>query len=522
MVQHLPSELLQKIFSYFSPEDIKILHACILVNRQWCRNAVALLWLNPFLTSSSPKIISTYVSFLSDDVKKNVGIRESEYCGHSLFDYPAFLREFDFKCVNRAVSAWLLSRKPLKEKNMCDSSDKSDNAKSLSTSLLLFQEICKVLLTRSRHISSFTIDVTEFDPSADLLYQTINLCEINLSRLGNLVLSGNFNKSRVLCAFDKVSRNIRSLTIAEDTRNGPSTEVVTPMQPMADFITAQHRLTEFTLEQCIHFTDILPALTTQEATLTHVIFRNCWFRNHIIGDALSNLRGCKNLVSLRFEQCFALINNVLKPLSKVRYPKLEYFEYSPQAWSYSEWDHFSRELPKNELSSFLSINGSHLKELKLGNMLHCCPELIEDVVLYGSNLRTLEVNMNNLERQIFPILLACRRLERLTVPKVSRAFRCDVDYLLPDIGRRMPSSLSHLDLRGWPFAPSGLKSFLQEFGKQIKFLAWNDTASINRYSGVIKEYTGTAGGLIKKLHMQGACDDNNDPYVFLQAIHEFD
>ncbi|CAG8502123.1 357_t:CDS:1 [Acaulospora colombiana] len=519
MVPHLPSELLQKIFSYISPEDARTLHACVLVNRQWCRNAMGLLWSNPFLTSSSPKIISTYVSFLADDVKTRMGIVESVPLEHSLFDYPAFLREFDFMCVNRAVSAWFSSRKTTsKEENLCNSNYTSDNANSTSASLFFktAQEICKFLLTRSRHISRFTIDVAEFDLSTDLLcylcQTTINSAEINLSRLGDLTFSGNFNKSEVLHAFGKISRNIRSLTIIEDAREGPYTQRVTPIQPMAAFITAQQKLAEFTLERCIHFAGILPALATQKATLTHVVFRNCWFCNDIIGDALSNLQVCKNLVSLRFDQCFALTNNVLKPLSEVRYPKLECFEYSPHFWSYSERDRFGRELPKNELSSFLSINGPNLKELKLGNMFHFCPELIEDIVSYGSNLRILEVSTNNLEEQIFPILLACRRLERLTVPKVSWTFRCDADYLLPDIGRQMPSSLYHLDLRGWPFAPSGLKSFLQECGKQIKFLAWNDTNSISRYSGVVKEYS--------KIRMQSANDENNNPYVFLKAIRE--
>ncbi|CAG8520585.1 11125_t:CDS:1 [Diversispora eburnea] len=484
---------------------------------------MAFLWQNPFIFSSSSKIISSYIHFLNDDIKKELSITENEY-KHPLFDYPAFLREFNYRYVNRAISAWLSHKKLI-----FGSIDKG-NANLALTSLFpklihrqFSQEFCKMLLTRSQHINNFIIE-EESDsriPSVDILCQAINSTTLNnLFRLENLTLAGNFNKSNILHSFGQVSRNIHSLTIIEDTQKGPSTKIITPMESMAAFITVQNKLTNFTLERCIYFTDILPALATQAATLTNMIFRNCWFRYNIIGNALSNLRVCKNLVSLKFQHCHALSNDILKPLSEAYYPKLENFEYSPQFWSYSEWDEFGRNLPNKELSSFLSFNGSNLKELKLGNIFHFCPELNDDVVSYGLNLRTLEVSMDHLEN-LFPILMSCTNLERLAVPKVSMTYRCDLDYLLPQIGRKMPTSLHHLDLRGWSLTPGGLKLFLNEFGKNIYFLAWNGTSSINKYSEVVSEYALISGREIEKLHMQGACnDDNNEnnPSVTRHAI----
>ncbi|CAG8839311.1 14819_t:CDS:1, partial [Racocetra persica] len=107
----------------YSIEGLRALYPCILVNRQWCRIAVPILWSQPFLFGQDIDylpVISMYLKCLGDQDKNhllNQGIDislVSEYNQMQLgienkkpmFNYPGFLRILYCEQMISAVESW--------------------------------------------------------------------------------------------------------------------------------------------------------------------------------------------------------------------------------------------------------------------------------------------------------------------------------------------------------------------------------------------------------------------------------
>ncbi|CAG8652697.1 28285_t:CDS:1 [Racocetra persica] len=114
MVYRLPPEVLQKIFCNINDCD---LYPCVLlVNRQWCANAVSLIWretLNkPMGIPSYYKLIQIYVSCMPDGSKtllKNAGIGPTTALSSTvtLFNYASFLRKIELTSIYEAATLWV-------------------------------------------------------------------------------------------------------------------------------------------------------------------------------------------------------------------------------------------------------------------------------------------------------------------------------------------------------------------------------------------------------------------------------
>src|SRR5438105_4715755 len=105
----VPSEILQKIFSFISDTDIKTLYSCLFVSRTWCDNIVPILWKRPFNLPSGPpaKIVTVYVRFLDDTSKKQLGIRIVPSFERPAYDYPRFMRQIDSAQFDRGCTMWI-------------------------------------------------------------------------------------------------------------------------------------------------------------------------------------------------------------------------------------------------------------------------------------------------------------------------------------------------------------------------------------------------------------------------------
>ncbi|GET62521.1 hypothetical protein GLOIN_2v1777510 [Rhizophagus irregularis DAOM 181602=DAOM 197198] len=97
-------ELIYNITKYFQ-NDISTLHSCILVNREWCRSVIPLLWENPFSTrTKNYNFIKFYLQNLDDDLKKKLNIYNIDKLlpSNTLFNYIYVLRIL--KPINRNES----------------------------------------------------------------------------------------------------------------------------------------------------------------------------------------------------------------------------------------------------------------------------------------------------------------------------------------------------------------------------------------------------------------------------------
>ena len=116
MMENLPSLCLFRILEFHS-NDLLTLYRCSLVNRDWCRLTIPLLWKRPFSLlhcapdTSSKRLMDVYVSGFSSAERKSINLRgkEQEIPTQSLFNYVTYLRELDVAQANSCVSSWLLT-----------------------------------------------------------------------------------------------------------------------------------------------------------------------------------------------------------------------------------------------------------------------------------------------------------------------------------------------------------------------------------------------------------------------------
>ncbi|CAI2167079.1 18311_t:CDS:2 [Funneliformis geosporum] len=98
-------------------DDLCSLYSCLLVNRDWCRLVIPLLWSQPFelaKETSSHNIVRTYISCLPKESKKRFrigGIKLPDFTT-TLFDYPTFLQKFDTQKFCQALNRCLQQNSP--------------------------------------------------------------------------------------------------------------------------------------------------------------------------------------------------------------------------------------------------------------------------------------------------------------------------------------------------------------------------------------------------------------------------
>ncbi|CAB5161092.1 unnamed protein product [Rhizophagus irregularis] len=159
MRKPLPSLCLEKIFWEIYNEEVindnplntildirKTLFNCLLVNRDFCRHVIPILWRNTFnwyLPSS--KLIITYLSFLSPESRfnltkrlNNINISELlEICSKErpFFNYTSYLRELEYHSVFKSVQE--LWPKEIKRER---------NRQNIENQLIMAEELCKMFL----------------------------------------------------------------------------------------------------------------------------------------------------------------------------------------------------------------------------------------------------------------------------------------------------------------------------------------------------------------------------------------
>ncbi|RIA90704.1 hypothetical protein C1645_769297 [Glomus cerebriforme] len=124
LASYMISEILQEIFNHladtFSYNGTYDLHAysnlysCILVNRHWCRNAIIILWRQPFhpCLDSGHMVVNTYLSFLDKEERKfllSEGIHNlPSHCisKNYLFDYPIYFKHLHQQSFYFSVENW--------------------------------------------------------------------------------------------------------------------------------------------------------------------------------------------------------------------------------------------------------------------------------------------------------------------------------------------------------------------------------------------------------------------------------
>ncbi|KAF0529175.1 hypothetical protein F8M41_012816 [Gigaspora margarita] len=114
LINRLSIEILQEILlNVTKPGDQFI---CLLVNRQWCRIVVPILWQAPNPGFKKSKfLVRTYLLCLSQDMKRflkanNIPVPPAPRRCLPAFDYPYFLRKVTDKFISGLTEAWLFKK----------------------------------------------------------------------------------------------------------------------------------------------------------------------------------------------------------------------------------------------------------------------------------------------------------------------------------------------------------------------------------------------------------------------------
>ncbi|CAJ0827373.1 1973_t:CDS:2 [Entrophospora sp. SA101] len=203
-------DVLKKIFEYLddrsevieikSPKAFRNLKSCILVNREWCRNAVPILWKHPFhryLKHRSNSLIHTLLLCLSyeelQDIFDNgchlpISLFESIdkfQSSSQYFDYPSFVKSLDYFQLIKFVKSW------------CDDYMGGEGDNSEKYIVILLRAILNHFAKRSSGLSSLNIHSNGVDDDKCML-----LLEPNIQKLikPNVLKISNLDETTILTA----------------------------------------------------------------------------------------------------------------------------------------------------------------------------------------------------------------------------------------------------------------------------------------------------------------------------------
>ncbi|RIA94667.1 hypothetical protein C1645_873314 [Glomus cerebriforme] len=106
---------LEEVLQYLI-EEPGTLHSCILVNRNWCRLAIPILWSDPFNNlkrkqpNNSNLSIRTFISCLEDSEKSllmNEFLKIPESWKNTIFDYPKYLQIFKYDHFGKVLESFV-------------------------------------------------------------------------------------------------------------------------------------------------------------------------------------------------------------------------------------------------------------------------------------------------------------------------------------------------------------------------------------------------------------------------------
>ncbi|CAG8818365.1 29608_t:CDS:2, partial [Gigaspora margarita] len=314
MATNIPNEILQAIFKFVDGKDERdygTLFNCALVNRQWCNNAIPILWHDPFYRETNDSVIKTLMSFLDNDQ-----LQQLDKIRHRLplienkkFDYPSFIRSatttnstsvqhpsdpdlFEDIKLTLTVLLKMLAQKitnvrrfkiNLKLHSSNVEETQKGEIKNKILELLLEPEISDLL--------RFTTELQWFQtkPYKGYMPQLAGIC----SNLEKLIISlGNFDESQTddATAFIKAQTHLRELEIFNCS-------------------SGIQKLISFSRDQ---------VLSIQVLILYHVDFYGC--------GPLISLTKCENLRHLSFRYCTYIQKEMCNPLFSANFPKLKKVE----------------------------------------------------------------------------------------------------------------------------------------------------------------------------------------------------
>ncbi|CAG8464926.1 11141_t:CDS:2 [Ambispora gerdemannii] len=424
----LATEILQEIFKYI--RDLQTLFSCLLVNRQWCRTVIPILWRDPFEKGPSPTIIQLYVRSLPESARcrlKEAGINQISDCiGSTIFEYPSLLKRLRFGDISNSINAWLT---PSKIK--IDIQDKIKSSEVL-------REILTLILQSVDSLDELIIEIYKAQfaeiSKSNFVFPEFDGVDEPLKNIRKLHFKGNYLSQDLWKPMTEKMTEITHFRIDSSMFSNNDQEFA------ANFIKKQKNLAHL----CLSRNGCWDALASL-AVIGKSIRTLCFFKldfEFIDERAIKGLKACINLRAVDLEYClhcdslglieavktfqnlkyFACLSErrtmpteIVKTVLETSGNKLEFLFLNPLSWDTMVHQEIIDSLITNgQTLKFLELSGLH--EVDTGRILSACPNLIDFIFCAHGNsnlemmtkiaktapptLRHLRININGHQMSI--------------------------------------------------------------------------------------------------------------------------
>ncbi|CAG8478934.1 248_t:CDS:1 [Cetraspora pellucida] len=467
----LPVECLFDIFKHV--DDIKTLHSIVLTNRTWCREAVHLLWNDPFRSTKKRnkniyKIITILLSYTSAGYKSFLRVHKKKLNipKATTFNYPQFIKTIDFAILFLSIRQWIKkhirARPKLREDYFINNDSEyasffefDDYFDVREQERLAFaQAIFEVILNNSSSIEKLIIrlpDNSEYLSSClgayfEELFTTPKAVQ-QLSNLEHFECSGNFLKADFVRDVMEYACNIKTfaLELSEDDYG--------PIEQLSYGISKQKSLETLRLicNDEDDLTEIFKSLNGISGSLRSLEVTNGILDSDLSGEYLEKCFQLRNLTFTNLD-----VFGEKKPFANVVFPHLEELSFTDTYFDLEsdiKEDHHC-----GIITQIIQNNGRSLKSLSILVYWDICPGIPNTISQNCQNLRnfTIRISSNELILRLFVILRECQNLETLSILGTLREVLV-VDTLMTDFTRLLQPKLRFLDISSWMF---GYKQFI--------------------------------------------------------------
>ncbi|PKY21976.1 hypothetical protein RhiirB3_435739 [Rhizophagus irregularis] len=421
---NLPYDCIYYILNQFQNDRSTLLN-CLLVNRSWCEITVPLLYANPFIrmAENSYSIILTLIScfdkeellLLKNQLKlnninfnfiNNINIKYNK----PLFEYPKYLKIFDFSTMNLIIIKWFESYSKL-------SFTQRDN---LSKNILPL--IYQIILKKCTNIKHFYITIS------DIKFLNIKNLTPNLSNLDSLTLQfhdTNMTKE-LLIDMENICLNLKRLEISISYYIQNNSYI---FKKLCKVIQKQKNLKDFKLS-CDNtlLNNILISLEFQKYSLVYIEFEHINFKNI----SLKNFISLHNLKYLKFHYCCGLL------LDEIDILTFASFKLEELILSCNDWNH-------NITASIIKYLGESLQSLLLFSE-NLTISIMKNLSIYCLNLNTLDIETKYLT---FPDLFTnyFKNL-RIRILHIKFNYHYELrDLLFTNLAINLPINLKEITIR---------------------------------------------------------------------------
>ncbi|CAG8619715.1 8331_t:CDS:2 [Ambispora leptoticha] len=434
-------EILQEIFEHF--RDLQTLFSCLLVNRQWCRAVIPMLWRDPFVKGPSPKIIQLYMRSLPESARcrlMEAGIRQiSDLTGPPTFAYHSILKRLRFGDIFNSITAWLVPHKI-----------KVDIQDKIMISEVL-REILTLILQSADSLDELIIEIYKAQfvemSKNNFVFPEFDGVDQSLKKIRKFHFKGDYLSQDLWKPMTEKITEITHLRVESIFENDP--------ESTANFIKQQKNLAHL----CLSFGGSWRALTSL-ASMGKSIKTLSFFKldfEFIDEMAIKGLKSCINLRALDLEYCLNCDSIGLIEAVK-SFQNLKYFACLSER----------RTMPTEIVKTVLETSGNKLEFLFLNplswdTMVH--QEIIDSLIANGQALKFLELSGIN-EMNTGRILSACPNL----IDFIFCSHGNNNYALLTKIAKTAPVTLRHLriNINGHQMSIAELRIFLEDLQFKLK------------------------------------------------------